>query len=170
MSNESIEATCTLTPVRCCAISTNSGLRSSPWQSKSSLRCSRCLPVPHATSRRLLASRDPRVNGVANPCRFAGVVLEGIGEIVEVGRLVEHVQKSDRRGEGIASLLHPPGRGGSRPVGLPRDGDQPAAARPSGGAPRPESNPVHGLSQGPADIRPQGATGEWSLIPGALVS
>ncbi len=48
--------------------------------------------------------RDPSVNGVANPCRFAGVVLEGIGEIVEVGRLVEHVQKSDRRGEAIVSL------------------------------------------------------------------
>ena len=37
----------------------------------------------------------------ANPCRFAGVVLEGIGEIVEVGRLVEHVQKSDRRRKAI---------------------------------------------------------------------
>jgi len=41
--------------------------------------------------------RDPSVNGVANPRRFAGVVLEGIRQIVEVGRLVEHVQKSDRR-------------------------------------------------------------------------
>lgn len=42
---------------------------------------------------------------VTNPCRFAGVVLEGIGEIVEVGQLVEHdVQKSDRRGQAIVSL------------------------------------------------------------------
>jgi hypothetical protein len=47
---------------------------------------------------------DPTTNGVPNPCRFAGVVLQGIGEIVEVGRLVEHVQKSDRRDEAIVSL------------------------------------------------------------------
>ncbi len=53
--------------------------------------------------------RDPSLNGIANPCRFAGVVLEGIGEIVEVGRLVEHVQKCDRRGEAIVSLPVSPG-------------------------------------------------------------
>ena len=40
--------------------------------------------------------RDPSANGIANPCRFAGLVLEGIGEVVDVCRLVEHVQKSDR--------------------------------------------------------------------------
>jgi hypothetical protein len=51
---------------------------------------------------------NPGVNGVANPCRFAGVVLEGIGEIVEVGRLVEHVAKSD-------NILRPPPDGYAYP-------------------------------------------------------
>ena len=41
--------------------------------------------------------RDSGVNGVANPCRFARIVLEGIGEIVEVGRLVEHDQSLTSR-------------------------------------------------------------------------
>jgi hypothetical protein len=37
--------------------------------------------------------RNSNVDGATDPRRFTGRVLEGISQVVEVGRLVEHVQK-----------------------------------------------------------------------------